>query len=320
MATGININTNYSGKYLAELLSKSLLGSTFLSEPSNYTLHAGVKHKLEVNKLDLSNLLKPAESFCGFTPDGEIEFGKVVLEPKKYTAQFELCYTDYYPTYQSELMRNGANENEIPFSNYLVNLASEGIAEDVEDILFNGAEGTDGGLLESFEGIIALMQASTVTSDAAVVVDESTSFSLDTPENVLTAIELVYKAIPKTIFRKNPRPRIYVSESTYRLFQLGMAKQMNVSSGQNLSPNGDYTEFMGIQVRPVGQFPDDKIVAFAANNLHIGTDLLGDWSDIRVKNMDESDLSGKIRYQLRATLDVKIGYYSETVLGLFDSI
>jgi hypothetical protein len=321
MATNVSISTDYNGEFLASLISKALLGGSFLQDQSNYTLHQNLKYKLEVNKFDISGILKPTASFCGITDSGDVIFDKVTLEPKKYAAELKFCYDDWYPTYQSTLMNAGANENDIPFRDYLVSLMIESIATDTENMLFNGSTaGTGGILLESFTGIITLAELSVSTPDAAVVVDASTSFALDTPENVLNALAGIYKAIPATIFSKEPRPRIYVSSNTYRLFQIALSGQMNVMSGQNFVPQGMYDNYMGIQVKEVSAMPDDKILAFAANNLHIGTDLLGDWASIRTRNLDDSDLSGYIKVQLRAVLDVKVGYYSEVVLGTYQAL
>ena len=44
--------------------------------------------------------------------------------------------------------------------------------------------------------------------------------------------------------------------------------------------------------------PDNTMVVYERKNLYFGTGLLSDHNEIRIKDMDESDLSGTVRYKM----------------------
>ena len=64
----------------------------------------------------------------------------------------------------------------------------------------------------------------------------------------------------------------------------------------------------------VNKLADKTMVAYQVKNFNFGTGLLADHNEVRVKDMDESDLSGMVRYKVVYTGGVAIIRPSEVVL------
>ena len=56
---------------------------------------------------------------------------------------------------------------------------------------------------------------------------------------------------------------------------------------------------------PLGGLPASTIVVYERKNFYFGTGLMQDHNRIDVKDMDESDLSGNIRYKMVYTAGVQ---------------
>jgi ribosomal protein S12 len=64
----------------------------------------------------------------------------------------------------------------------------------------------------------------------------------------------------------------------------------------------------------VNKLADKTMVAYQVKNFNFGTGLLADHNEVRVKDMDESDLSGMVRYKVVYTGGVAIVRPAEVVL------
>jgi hypothetical protein len=63
----------------------------------------------------------------------------------------------------------------------------------------------------------------------------------------------------------------------------------------------------------VNGLPANTFVVAQAKNLLFGTGLMSDHNELRIKDMDESDLSGQVRYKMVYTAGVQY-YNSEEVV------
>ena len=74
------------------------------------------------------------------------------------------------------------------------------------------------------------------------------------------------------------------------------------------------------KITVVDALPDNTFVVYEVKNLYFGTGLMADHNEIRIKDMDESDLSGNVRYKMVYTGGVQyinpteiVWYLSTTV-------
>jgi hypothetical protein len=64
----------------------------------------------------------------------------------------------------------------------------------------------------------------------------------------------------------------------------------------------------------VNGLPASTMVIYQVKNLYFGTGLLSDHNEVRIKDMDETDLSGTVRYKMVYTAGVQYVRGSEIVL------
>jgi len=64
----------------------------------------------------------------------------------------------------------------------------------------------------------------------------------------------------------------------------------------------------------VNGLPDSTMVVYQKKNLYFGTGLLSDHNEIRIKDMDDTDLSGTVRYKMVYTAGVQYVRGAEIVL------
>jgi hypothetical protein len=63
----------------------------------------------------------------------------------------------------------------------------------------------------------------------------------------------------------------------------------------------------------IGGLADNTFVAYERKNLNFGTGLLSDHNEIRIKDMDEVDLSGFVRFRMVYTAGVQYANSNEIV-------
>lgn len=254
------------------------------------TTHENVKYKLNIRNLATTGFL--ANASCEFLSTGEVALSDVVLEPKELQVNIELCKGNLRTQWESLEMRGAITGQEIPasFQEFFIQKNLELIAKDFEVAVWQGG---------SFGGFEAKLAANGDVIDV-------TGTTL-TAANILAEIGKVYAAIPDALYSADDI-KIYVPISAAKLYQQATAAVgAGYSGGTGAGYRGEsYVgekpfDYLGIPIVIANGMSANKMVAARKSDLHFGTNIMTDMSEIRVVDMAATDGSDNVRFVARMT-------------------
>ena len=185
------------------------------------------------------------------------------------------------------------------------------------EMMMSGAEKTDAQIWQGiaatngqFGGFIELFtaEATVVKANNGIV---PTGVAI-TSANVISEFDKVKQAIPVSLRRKNLA--WIVSPDVADAYDSALISA-GVTNG--LGGNANTSQVYGrYTVETVNGLPDNTIVVYEIKNLFFGTGLLSDHNEVRIKDMDESDLSGTVSYKEVFTAGVQVANPEDVVLYL----
>jgi hypothetical protein len=130
-----------------------------------------------------------------------------------------------------------------------------------------------------------------------------------TKANVISELEKVLNVIPIEIRGKSDL-NICVSNDIANFYM-----QAQVAGGNTYGHGGDVFDlkYGAYTLTPLNGLPANTFVVSQAKNLAFGTGLMNDFQELRIKDMDESDLSGTVRYKMVYTAGTQYYNGSEIV-------
>lgn len=289
----LNITTNFTGTASDMIISKGFYQAKSIQEKW-VTEHLGIKDKLNVQTLNLVGAIQ--DYACDWNEQGDINYVDLVLQPVAKMINVSWCETDFETTWQSAKMREGANNPEIQeLEGYIASLVEKSVLQGVEQAMwgFPGAEITGVSFYDALDAASGV-----VTVDGAVL----------TEANVLAEIKKVWLAIPDVVLA-NPATAIYVNYTIARLYASALA----TSSGDaNYSVTTEKPlMYQGVPIR-VMPGAANKMIATYPGNLHIGSDLISDYSQIKPFRKDENDrvyLKSRFKIGTQISNPFEIVYY-----------
>ena len=249
---------------------------------------------------------------CGFTPTGAVTLSEVLLTPKKIMNAQEICKEDLRQIWSSASMGFSAHNDNMPkdVEAALLNEILMDTAQATDLDLWQGVAATTGrigGFIELFDADAGVIKANNgITTLAGAI----------TKANVQTEIEKVLEAVPVSLRRK--KNTVFLVSSNVALAY----EQALISAGISNGMGGAEMNlaYGSTKITVVDALPDNTFVVYEVKNLYFGTGLLADHNEIRIKDMDESDLSGNVRYKMVYTGGVQyinpteiVWYLSTTV-------
>ena len=293
MATTVTVNSNYAGKDAGEYIGKAFKEADTLSK-NLITVLPDIDFQLSVKKIAYSNGRQ--DYACGFTPAGSVTLSEKLLTPKKIKNELELCKEDFRQIWSSATMGFSAHNDNMP-TDVQTALLAEILADEslaTETSIWQG-DSTNAG---EFDGFIKLF-----TADANVIKANNgivPAGAAITKSNVMAELEKVFNAIPEALLNK--QLTMAVSYNVMQAYKLAVG----AADFRNEGNVGDKPlNYLGYDLVPVSGLPANTIVVFEKGNLFFGTGLLADHNEIRIKDMDESDLSGQVRYKMVYTAGVQ---------------
>ena len=195
MATSHNITTTYAGKASSPYLTAALLtGKTLASGAIDIKDNIKYKEVLQVISSD-ANLIKPGT--CDFDATGTLTTTEVVIEPKEFQVNLELCAKNYRSSWESEQMNGIKSGMPKTFGDFLIRHVVDKTADAIESGIWSNTTSSTNIPFDGFETLAA------ANSD---VVDVSATTV--TAANVTTEIGKVVDAIPTTcLLYTSPSPR-----------------------------------------------------------------------------------------------------------------
>lgn len=247
-----------------------------------FGIQTGIKTSAYLNYLELNPTLQDGKG-CGFTASGSATLTQRTITTAIIKVNMDICPDSLLGKYAEYLVRIGANSNELPFEQYIIDGVTTEINKKIEKLIWQGdtAKSSDTDL-KWLNGI--LKQLASDSDKVAVSIAANTA--------IYDAIKAVYLAIPEETLERGAE--IYVSPANYRDFLMAMVekKYFNYSGPQDSAP--EEFVFPGTDVKVV-KTPglagvNDRIVASFPENFVYGCDAEGDLEDVKIWFSDDDDL------------------------------
>ena len=247
-----------------------------------FGIQTGIKTSAYLNYLELNPTLQDGKG-CGFTAAGSATLTQRTITTAVIKVNMDVCPDSLLGKYAEYLVRIGANSNELPFEQYIVDGVTTEINKKIEKLIWQGdttqTSNTD---LKWLNGI--LKQLASDSDKVAVSIAANTA--------IYDAIKAVYLAIPEETLERGAE--IYVSPANYRDFLMAMVEKnyFHYSGPQDSAP--EEFVFPGTDVKVV-KTPglagiNDRIVASFPENFVYGCDAEGDLEDVKIWFSDDDDL------------------------------
>ena len=247
-----------------------------------FGIQTGIKTSAYLNYLELNPTLQDGKG-CGFTAAGSATLTQRTITTAIIKVNMDVCPDSLLGKYAEYLVLIGANSNELPFEQYIVDGVTTEINKKIEKLIWQGdttqTSNTD---LKWINGI--LKQLASDSDKVAVSIAANTA--------IYDAIKAVYMAIPEETLERGAE--IYVSPANYRDFLMAMVEKnyFHYSGPQDSAP--EEFVFPGTDVKVV-KTPglagvNDRIVASFPENFVYGCDAEGDLEDVKIWFSDDDDL------------------------------
>ena len=302
MATTLTVSSNYAGKEAGAIIGQSFKEADTIAK-NLVTVLPDIDFQVSLRLIQYSNGRQ--DYACGFTPAGAVVLAEKLLTPKKIKNEFELCKEELRQIWSSATMGFSAHNDSMP-TDVASALNAEVLADEAAAVdmnIWQGDATNDG----EFDGFIKLF-----TADASIIKDGNgitAPGAATTASTVIAHLDLVKAAIPVKMRRKNLT--WIVSPDVADAYDSALISA-GVTNG--LGGNANTSQVYGrYTLETVNGLPDNTIIVYEVKNLSFGTGLLADHNELRVKDMDESDLSGQIRYKMVYTAGVQYANSGEIV-------
>lgn len=284
MAQNTNVESQYNGSVAGEVFVQAFKKSDTIKKEAITVLpnNIGTGH---LPTLSYDADLQPYA--CGFTPEGDVEYKDKEVTLRKFKIDNEFCKDEFHQTFQAQKAGLFSAHNEIPtdIKDAILMAIIENLGSKVEDYIWRGMAG-------QYEGLISELEGDTT-------VNNITGTAI-TASNVVDALNEVYEAIPEAILEEKDLV-ISVSPNVARAYRMAQA-----SMGINTTVAAKELDFLGIRMESLSGLPSNTIVAYRVKNFGFLTGLENDLNEVRVKDMDEYDLSGFLR--TKVVLEIGVGY------------
>lgn len=308
MASDLNLITNsYAGEFALPYVSAAVLSADTVAK--NYvTIHQNVKDKAVIGKIDITDILQ-ADS-CDFTPGvSSVDADEAVLTVSDMKVNIALCKSEHAKMWQSQTMGAGAINEVLPptFTEYFMALISGKSSEAIEQTMWKGNfNGNVGGALTwtRFDGFLKKI------ADAKGAADYNISAAL-TVSNIMTEVDAVLATLPSALVG-DPNVKCYMSRRTYQIYKQKLMTAYNV-----LVPSGDanLASVYGYEIYVCPGFPENVIMFANPANLHFGTDLLTDYSEVVLIDQKLVTGSDYVNVAMKLRAGTAVGYANEIAVG-----
>ena len=281
------------------ILKDIVLGADSISR---MTIQPGVKKSADLNFLLVEPALQSGAD-CGWYASGNATFSKRTITTAAIKVNMAFCKKTLLGKWTEYVVRFGANNEEFPFEQYIIDGVREGIKKQMEKLVWQG----DTSNSDLFDGLLKIINAASGTIKETIASGAS----------AYDAIYQVFMAIPTEILDKDDLT-INVSPLVFRAF----CKELTDRNMFHYTADGSKTEVIlpgtSCKVKMVKGLADSvghkerKIVATFDKNLYYGCDMLDDAEEVKAWYSEDSD-EHRIRVDFNA--GVQIAFPDLCVLG-----
>jgi len=297
MATTLNVTTNFVGEVAGQYIAEMIKQANTISD-NLVTVLPNVVSPQFVRKIETATGF--VDYACGWAPAGSVTLSEKELAPKKIKWDSEFCKEDFRQLWTAQEMGFSAHNDNLPATEQAAILADYGqrVARKVDVDIWEG-DGAAG----NFAGIIPALLLDGDVIDVAVPI-------AITSANVEAELGKFIDAIPDELISSDGY-KMGVSTNVIRALRKLYGTQAR-TNGTFLNPNE--AEFDGYVLTEIKGLAANTMVGYNPAQVFFGTGLLSDLNEVKIKDMDESDLSGQIRMKLVMTGGVQYAYGGEIVL------
>jgi hypothetical protein len=305
MSTSTSITTSYSGEFKNKYIAAAVLSAPSLD---NVTIHPNVSYKEVIKTLSIDDIVK--DGTCDFDPEGTVILKEVILEPKELQVNLKLCKKTFAKDWEAAQMGFGNNKALPPtFADFMVEHVIAKVAEKNEKSLWTGAKDNNG----EFDGYLTLLAA-----DASLPADQEVASTSVTPANVVAELGKIVDKLPARLFGRSDL-KLYVSPNMYRAYVRSLggfgASGLGANGFDNKGNNQQFGDvfFDSIPVVIAQGMTDNKAVLTYQENLHFGTGLLADFTDVAIIDQAMIDGSQNVNVVIRFSAGAAVGFASDVV-------
>lgn len=296
MATNLNITTNFVGEVAGEYIAQMIKEANTIQD-GLVTVYADLTSPVFVRKIETATGF--VDYACGWDAQGGVTLSEKELAPKKIKWDSEFCKEDFRQLWTSQQMGFSAHNDTLPDTEQAAILADYGrrVARKIDLDIWQG-DGAAG----NFDGLIPAFIA-----DGDVI---DVSGAVITSANVEAEIGKFLDAIPDALFGSDGF--IYgVSTNVIRALKRAYGTQAR-ANGTFLNPNE--FDFEGTILTEIKGLPANTMVGYDPAQVFFGTGLRSDLNEVRIKDMDEYDLTGQVRMKMVMTGGVQYAWGQEIIL------
>ena len=289
MPTTVGITTNYNGEVAGGYFAKMIKESNTIKD-GLVTIMPDIVGKTSIRRIETSqSWLNYA---CGWTPGGSVTLTEKVLDPKKIMLQLDLCKEDFRRIWTTYEMGFSSHNDRLPATEQDAILLEieKATNRKIDNEIWEGdnATGNLAGLIPQLIADVTVVKVATpvaitsanVEAQLGRWIDSISDEVLGSPDKILGVSTNVLRALRRTYGNQARANGTFLKPSEFDF------------EGYVL------TEIKGLRV--------NTMVAYDKSNVVFGTGLLADHNEIRVKDMDETDLTGTVR--MKAVLNGAIQY------------
>ena len=266
------------------------------------TIQPGVKKSADLNFLLVEPALQSGAD-CGWNASGNATFSKRTITTAAIKVNMAFCKKTLLGKWTEYVVRFGANNEEFPFEQYIIDGVREGIKKQMEKLVWQG----DTSNSDLFDGLLKIINAASGTIKETIASGAS----------AYDAIYQVFMAIPTEILDKDDLT-INVSPLVFRAF----CKELTDRNMFHYTADGSKTEVIlpgtSCKVKMVKGLADSvghkerKIVATFDKNLYYGCDLIDDSETVKAWYSEDND---EHRILVDFNAGVQIAFPDLCVLG-----
>lgn len=297
MATTLNVTTNFVGKEAGEYIAEMIKQANTISD-NLVTVLPNVVSPQWVRKIESATGF--VDYACGWAPAGSVTLSEKELAPKKIKWDSEFCKEDFRQLWTAQEMGFSAHNDNLPATEQAAMLLDMGkrIARKVDVDIWEGDNSTG-----RFNGLIPQLLLD------ATVIDVATPVAI-TSANVEAELAKFIDTVPDAVIGA---PDLVLGVSTNVLRALKKIQgSLARANGTFINPS-EY-DFNGYTLTEIKALNANTMVAYAKSNVTFVTGLLADHNEIKIKDMDETDLSGTVRTKVVFTGAIGYAYGAEIVL------
>jgi hypothetical protein len=307
MPTTTSITTTYAGEFAGKYISAALLSGDTIAK-GGITVKPNVKFKEVLKKVALNDIVK--DQTCDFTDTSTLTMTEAILQPEFLQVNLELCKSDFESDWEAIQMGYSAFD-QLPtsFVDYFIGYNAAKVAEWIESKIWTGATANAG----EFNGFQTLLAADTT------VIDVSAATGGITSSNVISEMGRVMDSAPNAVYGKDDL-KLYVSTNVFKAYVRALGGFAASGVGANGVDNkgnlwyaNQELSFDGVSVFHAPGMGSNKMVLAQKSNLYFGCGLLSDNQEVKVLDMSDLDGSKNVRFIMRFTAGVQIGFGADIV-------